>query len=98
MANQLKKAYLQIITLDECRKSLKSIIHNSNLCAGGIYTGQCSGDSGGPLLYKNMQIGLVSWSLKPCASKPGIFTNVSYYIKWINEMTRLITTKNSNQI
>ncbi|XP_065363303.1 chymotrypsin-like protease CTRL-1 [Calliphora vicina] len=85
LANQLEKVNLEIITLDECRKCLKSFIHNSNLCAGGVQKGQCSGDSGGPLLHENKQIGLVSWSLKPCASKPGIFTNLSYYTKWIKE-------------
>lgn len=82
----MEKVNLRIISLSECRRRLKSIIHVSNVCAEGIQKGQCSGDSGGPLLYKNKQIALVSWSLKPCATQPGIFTNLSFYSKWIEQV------------
>lgn len=51
--------------------------------------GQCSGDSGGPLTINGMQIGAVSWSVKPCtvAPYPGVYTKVSHYIDWIKEKT-----------
>lgn len=62
------------------------MVHKSSICAGGEHKGQCSGDSGGPLLLENKQIGLVSWSLKPCGNKPGIFTNLAYYIEWIKNI------------
>lgn len=86
--NNLQKVDLKSLALHECRSQLKSLIHNSNLCAGGNQIGQCSGDSGGPLIYDKKQIGIVSWSLKPCASKPGVFTNVSYYLKWIKKVIK----------
>lgn len=45
------------------------------------------GDSGGPLVVKGVQVGVVSWSIKPCASKghPGVLTKVSSYVKWIEK-------------
>jgi hypothetical protein len=42
-------------------------------------------DSGGPLLVNGVQVGIVSWSIKPCAEPPypGVFTAVASYINWI---------------
>ncbi|XP_001357932.2 chymotrypsin-2 [Drosophila pseudoobscura] len=50
---------------------------------GGM--GQCSGDSGGPLLYNGQQVGIVSWSVKPCtvAPYPGVYCKVGNYVDWI---------------
>lgn len=44
---------------------------------------------GGPLLVDGVQVGIVSWSIKPCglAPYPGVFTEVSHYIEWIEENT-----------
>lgn len=50
------------------------------------------GDSGGPLLLKltdpycmNIQIGIVSFGIQ-CAFKPGVYTRVSHYIDWIENI------------
>ncbi|KAI9589979.1 chymotrypsin-like elastase family member 2A [Glossina fuscipes] len=83
LQKQLQKVSLNTVERQTCGRLLNSIVHRSSLCAGDIHKGQCSGDSGGPLLFDNIQIGIVSWSLKPCASKPAVFTNLSYYMKWI---------------
>lgn len=47
--------------------------------------GQCSGDSGGPLTVNGVQVGVVSWSVKPCTIKgyPGVFARVAAYVDWI---------------
>jgi secreted trypsin-like serine protease len=53
---------------------------------------QCSGDSGGPLLWKNgnkfIQIGVVSWNEKPCGTPgiPGVYTRLTepHILHWIN--------------
>lgn len=47
------------------------------------------GDSGGPLTVDEVQVGIVSWSVKPCAVArfPGVFTQVSFYRDWIKEHT-----------
>ncbi|KAG8223585.1 hypothetical protein J437_LFUL004103 [Ladona fulva] len=63
----------------------------TNICAGkaegGI--GECTGDSGGPLIIGDdgYQVGIVSWSIKPCASRnhPGVYTEIAYFIDWIRE-------------
>ncbi|KAJ8924760.1 hypothetical protein NQ315_000913 [Exocentrus adspersus] len=48
--------------------------------------GQCNGDSGGPLVVNGVEVGIVSWSVKPCTVRgfPGVFAKVSTYVDWIN--------------
>ena len=45
--------------------------------------------TGGPLLVNGVQVGVVSWSIKPCAVAPypGVYTDVSKYIDWIQKHT-----------
>ncbi|XP_060522627.1 trypsin-7-like [Cylas formicarius] len=59
------------------------------LCGGDLEdkTGQCNGDSGGPLIVDDVQIGIVSWSDKPCITGPGAFTRISIYRDWIRNVT-----------
>ncbi|XP_053948633.1 transmembrane protease serine 9 isoform X2 [Anastrepha ludens] len=87
LQQQLQKVTLHLLAPAECRQRTQSLLHSTNLCASasnGAKQGQCSGDSGGPLLLNKKQIGIVSWSLKPCGAYPGIFTNVACYAKWIS--------------
>lgn len=68
----LQKADLQIFSAFDCDKLHRSPVHGTNIC-GGIPEGgkgQCSGDSGGPLLVQGVQVGIVSWSVKPCTVAP----------------------------
>ncbi|KAF7270593.1 hypothetical protein GWI33_016484 [Rhynchophorus ferrugineus] len=61
-----------------------------NLCAGNINNtkGHCSGDSGGPLVINGIQWGIISWSIKPCISAPGVYTSLTNpsYRKWISSV------------
>ncbi|XP_060522618.1 trypsin-6-like [Cylas formicarius] len=59
------------------------------LCAGDIQdrTGECNGDSGGSIVVDNVQIGISSWSNKPCISGPGVFTRISVYRDWIRNVS-----------
>jgi trypsin len=45
--------------------------------------------TGGPLLVDDVLVGIVSWSIKPCAVAPypGVYTDVSNYIDWIKKHT-----------
>ncbi|XP_034015493.1 complement factor D isoform X2 [Thalassophryne amazonica] len=46
----------------------------------------CDGDSGGPLLYNGVAVGITSNGGKKCGQikKPGIYTIISHYTEWIN--------------
>lgn len=89
MQKFLQKVDLEIFDDDECSSRHGIQMHPSNICAGVPEggKGQCSGDSGGPLIFNNTQVGIVSWSRKPCTKPPypGVFTEVSAYAGWILE-------------
>ncbi|XP_065354167.1 CUB and peptidase domain-containing protein 2-like [Calliphora vicina] len=84
----LQEVNLKIYSDEECKSRHKGDTTADQIC-GGVDEGgkgQCSGDSGGPLFYKgSVQLGIVSWSIKPCAVAPypGVYTKVSHYIDWI---------------
>ncbi|KAF6306976.1 serine protease 48 [Rhinolophus ferrumequinum] len=69
---------------------LEPVIKEDMICAGDTHTGKdsCKGDSGGPLSCHIdgvwILIGLVSWGIECGKSLPGVYTNVTYYQKWIN--------------
>ncbi|CAM9824080.1 unnamed protein product [Rangifer tarandus platyrhynchus] len=71
-------------------------VHEDMLCAGDFSTGKsiCHGDSGGPLVCDFASswvlMGLASWGFD-CRHPiyPSIFTNVTYFTDWINEIQRL---------
>ena len=68
---------------------------DSMLCAVGLGTDACSGDSGGPLLaYGNkklIEIGIISFGSTQCASQihPTVFTMVTAITPWIGECKAL---------
>lgn len=54
--------------------------------------GACNGDSGGPLIWKNTLIGVVSFGF-PCAlGKPDVFCGVRCYVPWILEVISTVGT------
>uniref|UniRef100_H2XY98 Peptidase S1 domain-containing protein n=1 Tax=Ciona intestinalis TaxID=7719 RepID=H2XY98_CIOIN len=87
-----------ILTHNICNKGgYEGSISERMICAGYPSTGGtvCVGDSGGPLLCeandnKWYLAGVVSWSIG-CAErkKPDVFTNVQYFMNWINQHANL---------
>ncbi|RZF38197.1 hypothetical protein LSTR_LSTR005558 [Laodelphax striatellus] len=80
---------------EQCVKSVSQTIFTTNVCAAAYEGGKdaCQGDSGGPLVVQRDDgrwklIGVVSWGVQ-CAlpGKPGIYTKVSKYLDWMNEVT-----------
>uniref|UniRef100_A0A1I8Q1R5 Peptidase S1 domain-containing protein n=1 Tax=Stomoxys calcitrans TaxID=35570 RepID=A0A1I8Q1R5_STOCA len=79
---------LKIYSDNECSRRHEKRTTSHQICAGVDegWKGQCGGDSGGPLLYSgSIQVGIVSWSTRPCTLPPfpGVFTKVSHYVDWI---------------
>ncbi|KAK2579375.1 hypothetical protein KPH14_003239 [Odynerus spinipes] len=97
---------LLVPTIDEqkCsdifRKSSRRITERM-MCAGYLTGGKdaCQSDSGGPLVYNNEQIGIVSWGMK-CATKdyPGVYTKVSVIRKWIKDNAKVSLRFNNRHI
>ncbi|XP_030375946.1 chymotrypsin-2 [Scaptodrosophila lebanonensis] len=90
----LQEVNLKVYSDDECVERHSGRTNPSSHICGGVDEGgkgQCSGDSGGPLIYDGQQVGIVSWSIKPCtvAPYPGVYCKVSAYTDWIinNQIT-----------
>lgn len=61
------------------------VIVSTTICS---YGASCSGDSGGPLIYDDQQIGVVSFGAsESCANYPSGYTRVSQFISWIEKNT-----------
>uniref|UniRef100_G3VQ43 Transmembrane protease serine n=1 Tax=Sarcophilus harrisii TaxID=9305 RepID=G3VQ43_SARHA len=97
--NELRQASVEIISNEICRQPQvygKDITFGM-FCAGfleGMYDA-CRGDSGGPLVIKDYKdtwylLGIVSWG-DNCGrvNKPGVYTQITYYRKWIKSKTGL---------
>jgi hypothetical protein len=74
--------------------SRKVISDVGSICAGGGRVDSCAGDSGGPLTIwldgHFIQVGIVSWGVVPslCGqprTPPGVYTNVSNHLNWIQD-------------
>ncbi|XP_023312141.1 chymotrypsin-like [Anoplophora glabripennis] len=67
-----------------CR-SVISIFEESEICIsgeGGV--GSCNGDSGGPLIYGDVEIGIVSYGFSGCPpGSPSVFARVTSFLEWI---------------
>lgn len=89
-SEQIHQTMLFTINQDECRqryKRLGTAILDSMLCAGKLDVGGadgCFGDSGGPLIYKRVVVGLVSFGFN-CGHRyyPGVYTKIGHFTNWI---------------
>lgn len=83
--------------------SPEPVILEDMLCAGFVEGKKdaCNGDSGGPLVCDVndvwIQAGVVSWG-SDCAlsNRPGVYTNVSVYISWIQSTVWNLATEGKN--
>ncbi|KAL5290159.1 hypothetical protein ACFFRR_009862 [Megaselia abdita] len=93
-SDKLRSVQVPILDKEDCQNAYKyENITNNMVCAGYKEGGRdmCKGDSGGPLIYKNKQIGIVSWGYE-CGSPsyPGVYTSVPAERDWIIKTINLI--------
>lgn len=88
----MQQAKVKIHSDEHCRTELNGAISTNGICAGGEGRDTCNGDSGGPLVcrvitsrgeYRYHLVGVTSWG-RGCGTIPGVYTDVSAYIDWIN--------------
>ncbi|XP_059488853.1 brachyurin-like [Neocloeon triangulifer] len=85
----------KVISNSDCAATYGEIESTMICISGSDKKAICSGDSGGPLTYKdangaNVQIGIVSFSHpSSCVGFPQVFTRVSSYLKFISDHTGL---------
>uniref|UniRef100_A0A8C2WSJ8 pancreatic elastase II n=1 Tax=Cyclopterus lumpus TaxID=8103 RepID=A0A8C2WSJ8_CYCLU len=98
IADILQQALLPVVDHSTCTRSdwWGSLVTSNMVCAGGDgQLASCNGDSGGPLNCQNPDgswdvHGVVSFgSSMGCnySKKPSVFTRVSAYIPWINNVS-----------
>ncbi|CAK1550369.1 unnamed protein product [Leptosia nina] len=86
----LKHFTTQVISNDECRARLGTMVVHSNICirSGSNNDNVCNSDSGGPLTIgvgrNAFLIGVLSFGSGRCErGDPAAFARVSYYAPWI---------------
>ncbi|KAL4154868.1 hypothetical protein PRNP1_006982 [Phytophthora ramorum] len=84
----LREVNIPIISNTECAKydDYKNLLTEGMLCAGKKGKGSCRGDAGGPLIANDALVGFVSWAGGKCGKQPGVYTRVSYYLDYINDI------------
>jgi hypothetical protein len=82
----LLEAKIAPVTAKECKRIYNKYDYDEETMICALESGKdsCSGDSGGPLLYQGVQVGITSWGVG-CARFPGVYARVSAVSDWIQE-------------
>ncbi|KAM8737555.1 complement factor D [Acanthopagrus schlegelii] len=104
--DKLKEVVLEIVSWQRCRRSdyFGRKFTSNMMCAHKVCPDPCDkplkkedtcdGDSGGPLLYNGIVVGITSNGGRKCGQlkKPGIYTVISHYTEWIDGIMSPQTT------
>ncbi|KAK5857785.1 hypothetical protein PBY51_011005 [Eleginops maclovinus] len=96
--DKLKEVVMEMVSSARCRRSdyFGRKFTSNMMCAHKVCPDPCDqphkkedtcdGDSGGPLLYNGVAVGITSNGGKKCGQikKPGIYTIISLYTEWID--------------
>ncbi|XP_059084067.1 chymotrypsin BII-like [Tigriopus californicus] len=81
----LNQVDVPVLDYDECLAAWDNILDPKQLCInaeGG--KGTCGGDSGGPTMFNNQQVGITSFGGSSCGSgEPAGLVSVAQYKDWI---------------
>ena len=86
---RLQRVQIPILPQWECELFYrKRNITEYMFCAGRAGRSACHGDSGGPVVYNGIQVGLVSWGMS-CQRPdyPVVYTNIIKLRDWIHKYT-----------
>uniref|UniRef100_A0A3Q2PEK9 Ovochymase 1 n=1 Tax=Fundulus heteroclitus TaxID=8078 RepID=A0A3Q2PEK9_FUNHE len=91
-ANRLHHAALTLVNQSACVQKWGDFISEDHICSHPAGSASCMGDSGAPLFCHKRDVyflfGVVSWGSWRCdADKPAIFTGLSDYRSWIDDVT-----------
>ncbi|XP_013178418.1 PREDICTED: trypsin-1-like [Papilio xuthus] len=89
-SNELLRVSIPYVNQNDCKK-IFSKLTSRMICAGGTDKDSCMGDSGGPLTYQNLVVGLVSYGRTTCGQVgiPAVYTKLSAVRDFID---KIITT------
>ncbi|XP_062326244.1 complement factor D [Osmerus eperlanus] len=86
--DKLMEVDIKIIARSTCFKNDRygDDFTENMMCAAGSSKDSCKGDSGGPLLFQGVVVGITSNGGRKCGGlkKPGLYTIISRYTGWID--------------
>ncbi|XP_053684691.1 chymotrypsin-2-like [Sabethes cyaneus] len=91
-ADQLRFLTVEIITQSECQAAFSDpyterLADNTICSQSPAGQGSCLGDAGGPLVYNNELVGILSWGI-PCGEgMPDVYARISNHRAWIRVHT-----------
>ncbi|KAK5601924.1 hypothetical protein CRENBAI_019105 [Crenichthys baileyi] len=90
--NRLHHAGLTLVNQTTCVQKWGDFISENHICSHPAGSASCMGDSGAPLFCRKRDayflFGVVTWGSRRCsADKPAIFTRLSDYRSWIDDVT-----------
>ncbi|XP_007230949.1 complement factor D isoform X1 [Astyanax mexicanus] len=82
--DQLQELTITMLPRHRCNSYGVAFTDNM-FCSAKPRMDTCDGDSGGPLLYNGIAVGITSNGGRSCGStrKPGLYTIISHYSDWI---------------
>ena len=87
--DRLMHVNISYVTNEECSNAFKRPIPDNQMCAGETINGgkdACNGDSGGPLLYSGIVVGVTSWGVGCGTTKPAGYSRIADQFEWIKDI------------